>query len=84
MNNNNIIEYTFSIPANIKEIRPKVMDLVNSGEINAQKIATIFFREQKEAILNTAKKLLKAGVDIDIIEEVTMLSREEIIDIRES
>lgn len=75
--------YTFSIPANIKEIRPKVMDIIDSRTSNLQKIAAIFLKEQKEGVLNIAQRLLKAGVDLNTIEKVTLLSKEEIISIRQ-
>ncbi|WP_375331713.1 hypothetical protein [Candidatus Tisiphia endosymbiont of Temnostethus pusillus] len=75
------INYNITIPANIKEIRPKVMDLPDIRIENFEKITEIFLQEQKDDRLNIAQKLLQAGVDFDIIEQATLLKKEEITNI---
>ncbi len=76
------INYNITIPANIKEIRPKVMDLPDIRIENFEKITEIFLQEQKDDRLNIAQKLLKAGVDFDIIEQATLIKKEEITNIK--
>jgi hypothetical protein len=58
------INYSITIPANIKDIRPKVMDLPDIRIENLQKIAEIFLQEQKDDILNIAQTLLQAGSEL--------------------
>lgn len=49
---------------------------------NFEKITEIFLQEQKDDRLNIAQKLLQAGVDFDIIEQATLLKKEEITNIK--
>ncbi len=76
------MNYSITIPANIKEIRPKVMDLPDIRIENLQKITEIFLQEQKDDRLNIAQKFFQAGFDLDIIEQVTLIKKEEITNIK--
>ncbi|WP_341751259.1 MULTISPECIES: helix-turn-helix domain-containing protein [unclassified Candidatus Tisiphia] len=51
---------------------------------NFEKITEIFLQEQKDDRLNIAQKLLQAGVDFDIIEQATLIKKEEITNIKVS
>ncbi|MFP3017932.1 MAG: hypothetical protein ACEY3E_03315 [Candidatus Tisiphia sp.] len=57
------------------------MDLPDIRIENFEKITEIFLQEQKDNRLNIAQKLLQAGVDFDIIEQATLLKKEEITNI---
>ncbi|HJD64153.1 MAG TPA: sodium:solute symporter family protein [Rickettsia endosymbiont of Sericostoma sp.] len=76
------INYNITIPVDIKKIRPKVMDLPDIRIESLKKIAEIFLQAQKDDRLNIAQKLFQAGVDFDIIEQVTSLKKEEITNIK--
>jgi hypothetical protein len=76
------INYNITIPADIKKIRPKVMDLPDIRIESLKKIAEIFLQAQKDDRLNIAQKLLQAGVDFDIIERITLIKKEEFTNIK--
>ncbi|MCC8371759.1 MAG: hypothetical protein LN568_03265 [Rickettsia endosymbiont of Pseudomimeciton antennatum] len=76
------INYNFTIPVNIQEIRPKIKDLPDIKIDNLKKIVEIFLQAQKHDRLNMAQKLFQLGFDFDIIEQVTSIKKEEITNIK--
>ncbi|MCC8400103.1 MAG: hypothetical protein LN563_06030 [Rickettsia endosymbiont of Platyusa sonomae] len=76
------INYNFTIPVNIQEIRPKINGLPDIRIDNLKKIAEIFLQAQKDDRLNIAQKLFQACVDFDIIERITLIKKEEFTNIK--
>jgi Na+/proline symporter len=77
-NNSHGVTYSFSLPSNIKEVRPKVMDLPDIRLDNLDKISELLATTEKKEMIRVAIKLLNMGLDIYEIAEVTRLSIEEI------
>lgn len=69
---------------NTQEInRPQLKKMLNESKIDGDKIMQTLAQQLKKEALNeekirTAKELIKRGVDTDIIEGATGLSREEL------
>ncbi|MDF2966168.1 MAG: hypothetical protein K0Q51_1556 [Rickettsiaceae bacterium] len=78
--NDNIkgITYSFCLPANIREIRPKVMDLPDIRLDNLDRVSELLRDTEKEEMIKIAKKLFNKGLDIYDIAEVTRLSLEDL------
>jgi hypothetical protein len=78
VNNNNQLIYSITIPLQLKEIRPKVMDL---PDIEFQKIEilnNLLITKNKELMLNIAKQLIKESIDVNIVSKITKLTLQEI------
>ncbi len=72
------LSYVVVIPVNVKEVRPKVADLKDSGDLNINKLYKLLYSHEKTTLLKVAASLYKEGMSAKKIRDITNLSQEEI------
>ncbi|MGX6960945.1 MAG: hypothetical protein ACIPMY_07120 [Rickettsia endosymbiont of Pentastiridius leporinus] len=74
----NKLDYIITIPVNVTEVRPKIVDLLDDSEINLNKLYKLLHCYEKDSLLKIALILYNEGMDIDKIATITNLSQDEI------
>ena len=74
----NQLIYSIIIPAKLKDIRPKTMDLPDDEFENIKKINDVVDKKNKELLRNIAKQLMNESIDFNIIAKITKLTLQEI------
>ena len=74
----NQLIYSIIIPAKLKDIRPKTMDLPDDEFENITKINDLVDTKNKELLCNIAKQLMNESIDFNIIAKITKLTLQEI------
>lgn len=77
-NDANQLIYSITIPAKLKEIRPKIMNLPDIAFEQLEEINALVNNKNKELLHNIAKQLINESVDISIIAKITKLTLQEI------
>lgn len=70
--------YTIIIPARLKEIRPKKMNLPDGQLEQLREVNAVITATNKEVLHNVVRELIKIGMDFTTIAKITKLSLEEI------
>ncbi|MGI9215003.1 MAG: hypothetical protein ACR2HS_05060, partial [Gammaproteobacteria bacterium] len=78
INNNHQLIYAITIPVQLKEIRPKFMDLPDIELQNIEILNNLLINKNKELMLDIAKQLIKESIDLNIIAKITKLTLQEI------
>lgn len=74
----NKLDYIITIPVNVTEVRPKIVDLLDDSGINLNKLYKLLHCYEKDSLLKIALILYNEGMDIDKIATITNLSQDEI------
>lgn len=78
INEQNQLNFFITIPAKLKEIRPKKTDNQDLEIEKVQLINEFIDNKVKESIYNIAKQLIKSNMDVSLIAKITKLSEQEI------
>lgn len=81
INYNNQLMYTITIPVNLKEIRPKTMDLPDATFEALEQINALMLSKNKEIVKDIAKQLLQEAIDPKLIAKITKLNLQEIYEL---
>lgn len=72
------LNYIITIPINVTEVRPKVVDLLDDSGVNLNKLYKLLHGHEKASLLKIALILYKEGMNIEKIASITNLSQDEV------
>ena len=76
--------YSLIIPSKLREIRPKRMNLPDMKLEEVNEVHEFISNKNKEVVINIAKQLLREGMSLTSIADITKLKLEEVKELAKS
>jgi hypothetical protein len=77
-NNNNNVKYIIELPVNVKDVRPKVVDLIDHSDLEINQIYKTLDLYEKATLNKMAIRLYREGMELKKITEITQLSNSDL------